>query len=119
LTCRLIDRPLRPLFPEGFYNEVQVVATVLSLDAEIDSDIPAMIGASRSALRAYRSTDRLGAARVGFVNGQYVLNPTATELKSSALDLVVAGTDRAVLMVESEAKELTEDVMLGAVHVRS
>jgi len=116
LTCRLIDRPIRPLFPDGFYNEVQLVATVVSLNNEIDSDIPAMIGASAAlALSGIPFNGPIGAARVGYLSGQYVLNPTATELKSSQLDLVVAGTEQAVLMVESEAKELPEDVMLGAV----
>jgi polyribonucleotide nucleotidyltransferase len=116
LTCRLIDRPIRPLFPDGFYNEVQIVATVLSSNNEIDSDIPAMIGASAAlALSGLPFNGPIGAARVGYLNGQYVLNPTATELKTSQLDLVVAGTEQAVLMVESEAKELPEDVMLGAV----
>jgi polyribonucleotide nucleotidyltransferase len=116
LTCRLIDRPIRPLFPDGFYNVVQIVATVLSSNNEIDSDIPAMIGASAAlALSGLPFNGPIGAARVGYLNGQYVLNPTATELKTSQLDLVVAGTEQAVLMVESEAKELPEDVMLGAV----
>ena len=116
LTCRLIDRPIRPLFPDGFYNEVQVVATVVSSNNEIDADIPAMIGASAAlALSGIPFNGPIGAARVGYVNDGYVLNPTATELKSSQLDLVVAGTAQAVLMVESEAKELPENVMLGAV----
>jgi len=116
LTSRLIDRPLRPLFPESFYNEVQIVATVMSSDEEIDSDIPAMIGASAAlALSGVPFDGPIGAARVGYANGQYLLNPTATELLTSELDLVVAGTERAVLMVESEAKQLPEDVMLGAV----
>src|SRR5687767_9628810 len=116
LTCRLIDRPIRPLFPDGFYNEVQIVATVMSSNSEIDSDIPAMIGASAAlALSGIPFGGPIGAARVGYLDGQYVLNPTATELKTSKLDLVVAGTEQAVLMVESEAKELPEDVMLGAV----
>jgi polyribonucleotide nucleotidyltransferase len=116
LTCRLIDRPIRPLFPDGFYNEVQLVATVLSSNNEIDSDIPAMIGASAAlALSGIPFSGPIGAARVGYLNGQYVLNPTATELQTTQLDLVVAGTEQAVLMVESEAKELPEDVMLGAV----
>jgi polyribonucleotide nucleotidyltransferase len=116
LTCRLIDRPIRPLFPDGFYNEVQIVATVVSSNNEIDSDIPAMVGASAAlALSGIPFSGPIGAARVGYLNGQYVLNPTATELKTSELDLVVAGTGQAVLMVESEAKELPEDVMLGAV----
>jgi polyribonucleotide nucleotidyltransferase len=116
LTSRLIDRPIRPLFPDGFYNEVQLVATVMSSNNEIDSDIPAMVGASAAlALSGIPFNGPIGAARVGYHSGQYILNPTATELKSSQLDLVVAGTEQAVLMVESEAKELPEDVMLGAV----
>ncbi len=116
LTSRLIDRPLRPLFPESFYNEVQIVATVMSSDEEIDSDIPAMIGASAAlAISGIPFDGPIGAARVGYANGQYLLNPTATELKTSQLDLVVAGTDRAVQMVESEAQQLSEEVMLGAV----
>ncbi len=116
LTCRLIDRPIRPLFPEGFYNEIQIVATVMSSNSEIDSDIPAMVGASAAlALSGVPFAGPIGAARVGYVNGQYVLNPTAAELKTSQLDLVVAGTEQAVLMVESEAQQLPEDVMLGAV----
>lgn len=116
LICRLIDRPLRPLFPEGFGNEVQIVATVLSLDPEIDADIPAMIGASAAmALSGIPFNGPMAAARVGYINGKYVLNPTQSELQNSALDLVVAGTRNSVLMVESEAKELPEDVMLGAV----
>ncbi len=116
LTCRLIDRPIRPLFPEGFYNEVQIVATVMSSNSEIDADIPAMIGASAAlALSGMPFDGPIGAARVGYSDGQYILNPTATELKTSQLDLVVAGTQQAVLMVESEAQQLSEDVMLGAV----
>lgn len=116
LTSRLIDRPLRPLFPDGFYNEVQIVATVISSNPEVDSDIPAMIGASAAlAISGIPFNGPIGAARVGYSDGQYILNPTATELKSSQLDLVVAGTHKAVLMVESEAQELPEDVMLGAV----
>src|SRR5260370_2463330 len=116
LTSRLIDRPLRPLFPEGFYNDVQVVATVMSVDPEIDPDIPALIGASAAvALAGIPFDGPVGAARVGYVDGAYVLNPTKTELATSKLDLVVAGTEAAVLMVESEAKELPEEVMLGAV----
>jgi polyribonucleotide nucleotidyltransferase len=116
LTSRLIDRPLRPLFPESFYNEVQVIATVLSSNSEIDSDIPAMLGASAAlAISGIPFDGPIGAARVGYLDGQYVLNPTTTELTSSALNLVVAGTEQAVLMVESEAQELSEDVMLGAV----
>ena len=116
LTCRLIDRPIRPLFPEGFYNEVQVVATVVSSNNEVDSDIPAMIGASAAlALSGIPFNGPIGAARVGFANGEYILNPTSSELKSSLLNLVVAGTQQAVLMVESEANELSEETMLGAV----
>jgi polyribonucleotide nucleotidyltransferase len=116
LTCRLIDRPIRPLFPDGFFNEVQVVATVLSSNSEVDSDIPAMIGASAAlALSGIPFNGPIGAARVGYANGAYILNPTATELKASELNLVVAGTQQAVLMVESEANELSEQVMLGAV----
>ena len=116
LTSRLIDRPIRPLFPEGFYNEVQVVATVMSCNSEVDPDIPAMIGVSAAlTLSGIPFNGPIGAARVGYLDGQYVLNPTATQLRSSALNLVVAGTEHAVLMVESEAQELPEDVMLGAV----
>jgi len=117
LTSRLIDRPLRPLFPEGFYNEVQIVATVLSLDPEIDSDIPSLIGASAAvAVSGVPFTSPIGAARVGYKNGNYILNPTSTQVKTeSDLDLVVAGTQDAVLMVESEAKGLSEEIMLGAV----
>ena len=116
LTCRLIDRPLRPLFPDGFYNEVQVIATVMSSNSEIDSDIPAMIGASAAmAISGVPFQGPIGAARVGLINGGYVLNPTQTELKTSQLDLVVAGTQQAVLMVESEAQVLSEEIMLGAV----
>jgi polyribonucleotide nucleotidyltransferase len=116
LTSRLIDRPLRPLFPHGFYNEVQVIATVLSINPEIDSDIPAMIGASAAVtLSGLPFEGPIGAARVGYIDGKYVLNPTKTELETSQLNLVVAGTDSAVLMVESEASELSEEVMLGAV----
>ncbi len=116
LTCRLIDRPLRPLFPEGFYNEVQVIATVLSINPEVDSDIPAMIGASAAVtLSGIPFDGPIAAARVGYLDGEYVLNPTKTELETSKLNLVVAGTESAVLMVESEANELSEEVMLGAV----
>ena len=116
LTSRLIDRPLRPLFPEGFFNEVQVVAMVVSLNPEIDPDIPAMIGASAAmAVSGIPFDGPIGAARVGYLNGQYVVNPTKTQLETSQLDLVVAGTQAAVLMVESEADVLPEDVMLGAV----
>jgi polyribonucleotide nucleotidyltransferase len=116
LTSRLIDRPLRPLFPEGLYNEVQIIATVLSCNPEIDPDIPSMIGASAAVTLAGIPFDGpVGAARVGYIDGEYILNPTKTELETSQLNLVVAGTDAAVLMVESEANELPEDVMLGAV----
>ncbi len=116
LTSRLIDRPLRPLFPEAFYNEVQIVATVMSSDPEIDSDIPAIIGASAAmAISGIPFYGPLGAARVGYLNGEYVLNPTASQMKDSELDLVIAATDKAVMMVESEARELPEDVMLGSV----
>ena len=116
LTSRLIDRPLRPLFPEGFYNEVQIIATVLSSDSQIDADIPAMIGASAALMLSGMPFDGpIGAARVGYINGEYVLNPTAAEMKLTQMDLVIAGTSQAVLMVESEAKELSEEIMLGAV----
>ncbi len=116
LTSRLIDRPIRPLFPDGFYNEVQVVATVMSVDPDIDPDIPALIGVSAAlTLSGIPFNGPIGAARVGYVGGQYVLNPKASQLKDSELNLVVAGTEHAVLMVESEAKELSEEVMLGAV----
>jgi len=116
LTSRLIDRPLRPLFPEAFYNEVQVVATVLSSDPEIDADIPAIIGASAAmSLSGIPFFGPLGAARVGYINDEYVLNPTKAQLVETELDLVVAATETAVMMVESEAKELSEEVMLGAV----
>ncbi len=116
LTCRLIDRPIRPLFPDGFMNEVQVIATVVSSDSEIDSDIPAMIGASAAlAISGIPFDGPIGAGRVGYINGQYVLNPTKTELEETQLNLVVAGTRQAVLMVESEAMQLSEDIMLGAV----
>ena len=116
LTSRLIDRPLRPLFPDGFYNEVQVIIHVLSSNPEVDPDIPAMIGASAAvAISGIPFSGPIGAARVGYIDGQYVLNPTRTQLLDSQLDLVVAGTQTAVLMVESEAQQLPEDVMLGAV----
>ena len=116
LTCRLIDRPIRPLFPDGFYNEVQVVIHVLSVNPEIDPDIVAMIGASAAlSISGVPFKGPVGAARVGYIDGQYVLNPTVTQLKSSQLDLIVAGTERAVLMVESEADQLSEEVMLGGV----
>jgi polyribonucleotide nucleotidyltransferase len=116
LTCRLIDRPLRPLFPEAFYNEVQVVCTVMSCNPEIDPDIPAMLGASAAmAISGIPFSGPIGAARVGYIDGKYVLCPTKTQLETAQLDLVVAGTESAVLMVESEAKQLSEEIMLGAV----
>ncbi len=116
LTSRLIDRPIRPLFPEGFLNEVQVTATVLSTDKVQDPDIVAMLATSAAlAVAGIPFNGPIGAARVGYVDSQYILNPTYEQLKTSDLDLVVAGTDKAVLMVESEAKELSEDEMLGAV----
>ena len=116
LIARLIDRPIRPLFPEGFYNEMQVVATVLSLNPEVRSDIAALIGASAAmCLSGVPFKGPIGAARVGYIDGEFVLNPTKTEQETSLLDLVVAGTKQAVLMVESEAKELPEDVMLAGV----
>ena len=116
LTSRLIDRPIRPLFPEGYLNEVQVIIHVLSVNPEIDPDIPSMIGASAAlCIAGIPFAGPIGAARVGYANGQYILNPTTTELKTSQMDLVVAGTETAVLMVESEAQQLSEEVMLGAV----
>lgn len=116
LTSRLIDRPLRPLFPEGFYNEVQVIVHVLSVDPEIDPDIVSMIGTSAAlAISGVPFNGPIGAARVGYINGQYVLNPTVSQVAESAMDLVVAGTETAVLMVESEANQLSEEVMLGGV----
>ena len=117
LTSRLIDRPIRPLFPDGFMNEVQVVCTVMSADKHIDPDIPAMIGTSAAlAISGCPFNGPIGAARVGFSEEHgYLLNPTYEQLADSKLDMVVAGTDEAVLMVESEAKELSEDQMLGAV----
>ena len=116
LTSRLIDRPIRPLFPEGFLNEVQVTAQVISTDKVSDPDIAAMLGTSAAlAISGIPFNGPIGAARVGYVNGEYKLNPNYAELQTSELDLVVAGTDKAVLMVESEAKELSEEVMLGAV----
>ncbi|MFW5451671.1 MAG: polyribonucleotide nucleotidyltransferase, partial [Methylophagaceae bacterium] len=116
LTCRLIDRPLRPLFPKAFLNEVQVIATVMALDPAIDPDIPAMIGASAAlAISGIPFNGPIGGARVGYIDGEYVLNPSKEQLATSDLDLVVAGTDSAVLMVESEAAELSEEVMLGSV----
>ncbi len=116
LISRLIDRPIRPLFPDGFRNEVQIIATVMSMNPEVDGDIPALIGASAAlALSGAPFDGPIGAAKVGYKDGQYLLNPTKTALTDSQLELVVAGTANAVLMVESEAQELSEDVMLGAV----
>ncbi len=116
LISRLIDRPIRPLFPEDYKNEVQIIATVMSMNPEIDGDIPALIGASAAlALAGTPFQGPIGAAKVGYKDGQYILNPTAAQLAESELELVVAGTSNAVLMVESEAKMLSEDVMLGAV----
>jgi len=116
LTCRLIDRPIRPLFPKGFKNEVQVVATVMSAESNVDPDIAAMLGTSAAlAISGIPFAGPIGAARVGYTDGEYQLNPTYTELADSQLELVVAGTENAVLMVESEAAELSEEVMLGAV----
>ena len=116
LVARLIDRPVRPLFPEGFFNEIQVIATVVSVNPQISPDLVAMIGASAAlSLSGVPFNGPIGAARVGFINDQFVLNPTISEQKQSRLDLVVAGTDKAVLMVESEADVLTEEQMLSAV----
>ncbi|MGB5346848.1 MAG: polyribonucleotide nucleotidyltransferase [Woeseia sp.] len=116
LVCRLIDRPIRPLFPKGFTNEVQVIATVVSLNPDVDPDIPALLGASAAlAISGMPFAGPIGAARVGYKDGNYLLNPTAAQMADSSLDLVVAGTAAAVLMVESEAKRLSEEVMLGAV----
>ena len=116
LTSRLIDRPIRPLFPEDFRNEVQIVATVLSSNPDINADIPAMIGASAAlALSGLPFNGPIAAARVGYSQGEYLLNPTFKQLSTSDLDLVVAGTENAVLMVESQAAELSEEIMLGAV----
>jgi len=116
LTSRLIDRPLRPLFPEGFYNEVQVIIHVLSLNPEIAADIPSLIGASAAmAISGIPFNGPIGAARVGYIGGQYVLNPTKAQMAETQMDLIVAGTEAAVLMVESEAKQLSEEVMLGGV----
>ena len=116
LLCRLIDRPLRPLFPKGFTHEVQVILTVISFDPQINPDIPALIGASAAmSISGLPFSGPVGAARVGYIDGNYVVNPTTDQMQESLLDLVVAGTDSAVLMVESEAKELSEEVMLGAV----
>lgn len=116
LTSRLIDRPIRPLFPEGYLNEVQVIVHVLSVNPEVDPDIPSMIGASAAlCVAGIPFNGPLGAARVGYIDGQYILNPTASQMAKTQLDLVVAGTEQAVLMVESEANVLSEEVMLGAV----
>ncbi|MFN3828432.1 MAG: polyribonucleotide nucleotidyltransferase [Tepidimonas ignava] len=116
LTSRLIDRPIRPLFPDGFFNEVQIVVHTLSLNPDVDADIPAMIASSAAlAISGIPFNGPIGAARVGYINGEYVLNPSPSERANSRLDLVVAGTEAAVLMVESEADQLTEEVMLGAV----
>jgi polyribonucleotide nucleotidyltransferase len=116
LTSRLIDRPIRPLFPEGYLNEVQVIIHVLSVNPEIDPDIASMIGASAAlCVSGVPFNGPIGAARVGYANGQYILNPTVEQLKTSQMDLVVAGTETAVLMVESEAQQLSEEIMLGAV----
>jgi len=116
LLCRLVDRPLRPLFPKGFTHEVQVILTVISYDPQINPDIPALIGASAAmSISGLPFSGPVGAARVGYIDGNYVLNPTTEQMETSRLDLVVAGTESAVLMVESEAKELPEDVMLGSV----
>lgn len=116
LTCRLIDRPIRPLFPKGFYHDLQIVATVVSIGPDIDPEIPAIIGASAAlSISGAPFAGPLGAARVGYKDGEYILNPNKEALETSDLDLVVAGTDKAVLMVESEAKSLSEEVMLGAV----
>jgi polyribonucleotide nucleotidyltransferase len=116
LTCRLIDRPIRPLFPKGFMNEVQVVATVISMNTDIDPDIPALIGASAAiSISGMPFNGPIGAARIGYKDGEYILNPSISQLVDSDLDLVVAGTDKAVLMVESEANRLSEEVMLGSV----
>jgi len=116
LTARLIDRPIRPLFPDGYKNEVQIIATVMSINPDVEPDIPSLIGASAAlAVSGLPFNGPIGAARVGYIDGEYLLNPTQSQLADSQLDLVVAGTDKAVLMVESEAKELPEETMLGAV----
>ena len=116
LTSRLIDRPIRPLFPDGFYNEILVIAQVLSYDGENEPDIVAMIAASAAlTLSGVPFMGPIGAARVGFKDGDYILNPSSAQIAESDLDLVVAGTRDAVMMVESEAKELSEEQMLGAV----
>jgi polyribonucleotide nucleotidyltransferase len=116
LTSRLIDRPIRPLFPDGFFNEVQVVVHVLSLNPQVEGDIPAMIASSAAlAISGIPFNGPIGAARVAYVDGQYLLNPSKDQLAQSQMDLVVAGTEAAVLMVESEAQQLSEEIMLGAV----
>jgi polyribonucleotide nucleotidyltransferase len=116
LTSRLIDRPIRPLFPEGFYNEVQVVIHTVSLNPDVLGDIPALIATSAAlAISGIPFAGPIGAARVAYINGQYVLNPSNTQLAESQMDLIVAGTEAAVLMVESEAKQLGEDLMLGGI----
>ncbi|HEX4761718.1 MAG TPA: polyribonucleotide nucleotidyltransferase, partial [Sphingomicrobium sp.] len=116
LTSRLIDRPIRPLFPEGFYNEVLVIAQVLSYDGENEPDVLAMIAASAAlTISGVPFLGPIGAARVGFMDGQYILNPSQEQIREGSLDLVMAGTPNAVMMVESEAKELSEEEMLGAV----
>src|SRR4249920_3416333 len=116
LTSRLIDRPIRPLFPEGFFNEVQVVIHVLSLNPEVQADIAALIASSAAlSVSGIPFSGPIGAARVGYINGEYVLNPGKTQLAESKLDLVVAGTEAAVLMVESEADQLSEEIMLAGV----
>ncbi len=116
LVCRLIDRPMRPLFPEGFYNEVQVVVQVMSSNPEVDPDIPSLLAASAAlVISGIPFAGPVGAARVGYIDGQYVLNPTASQLANSRMDLVVAGTEAAVLMVESEAQQLSEEIMLAGI----
>ena len=116
LTCRLVDRPIRPLFPKGYTNEVQIIITVVSLNPDVDPEIPALLGASAAlAVSGLPFNGPIGAARVGYINGEYALNPNKEQLTDSLLDLVVAGTEHAVLMVESEADNLTEEIMLGSV----
>jgi len=116
LTCRLVDRPIRPLFPKGYTNEVQIIITVVSLNPDVDPEIPALLGASAAlAVSGLPFNGPIGAARVGYIDGEYVLNPNKESLEGSSLDLVVAGTDQAVLMVESEADNLSEEIMLGSV----
>lgn len=116
LTSRLIDRSLRPLFPKGFLNEVQVIATVMSIDSNVSPDIPALIGAAAAVeISGVPFSGPIAGTRVGYKDGAYLLNPSAEQLESSDLELIVAGTENAILMVESEAKELSEEIMLGAV----